>query len=184
MELMPELSPWYMLDMSIAPTRELAHQIQKGRCRSEYKCHACVGGINVKVSKLLLCSTFCLRTFRWWFSHHAADVLGVTKKCIRPSFFATPAGKSRGDALPRESAMWALVHYMQQGDMEQKQPEVLMKEFRSGSSHVLITINLLVRGIDVQQVSLMINYDLSTNRETYIHRVGRGGCFGQKGCCY
>jgi translation initiation factor 4A len=65
--------------------------------------------------------------------------------------------------------------------MEQKAREVLMKEFRSGSSRVLITTDLLARGIDVQQVSLVINYDLPSNRENYIHRIGRGGRFGRKG---
>ena len=58
----------------------------------------------------------------------------------------------------------------QHGDMEQKQRDIIMKEFRSGSSRVLITTDLLARGIDVQQVSLVINYDLPTNRENYIHR--------------
>jgi translation initiation factor 4A len=67
------------------------------------------------------------------------------------------------------------------GDMDQKEREVIMKEFRSGSSRVLITTDLLARGIDVQQVSLVINYDLPTNRENYIHRIGRGGRFGRKG---
>lgn len=67
------------------------------------------------------------------------------------------------------------------GDMDQKQREGLMKEFRTGTSRVLITTDLLARGIDVQQVSLVINYDLPTNRENYIHRIGRGGRFGRKG---
>lgn len=67
------------------------------------------------------------------------------------------------------------------GDMEQGQREVIMREFRSGSSRVLITTDLLARGIDVQQVSLVINYDLPSNRENYIHRIGRGGRFGRKG---
>ena len=67
------------------------------------------------------------------------------------------------------------------GDMEQDQREVIMKEFRSGSSRVLITTDLLARGIDVQQVSLVINYDLPASRENYIHRIGRGGRFGRKG---
>ncbi|XP_074599800.1 eukaryotic initiation factor 4A-I-like [Brevipalpus obovatus] len=67
------------------------------------------------------------------------------------------------------------------GDMEQKQRGAIMREFRSGSSRVLITTDLLARGIDVQQVSLVINYDLPTNRENYIHRIGRGGRFGRKG---
>ncbi|KAJ1037763.1 hypothetical protein NDA10_002713 [Ustilago hordei] len=67
------------------------------------------------------------------------------------------------------------------GDMEQGQREIIMREFRSGSSRVLITTDLLARGIDVQQVSLVINYDLPSNRENYIHRIGRGGRFGRKG---
>lgn len=67
------------------------------------------------------------------------------------------------------------------GDMDQQERKNLMKEFRTGASRVLITTDLLARGIDVQQVSLVINYDLPTNRENYIHRIGRGGRFGRKG---
>jgi translation initiation factor 4A len=67
------------------------------------------------------------------------------------------------------------------GDMTQKERDIIMKEFRSGSSRVLITTDLLARGIDVHQVSLVINYDLPGNRENYIHRIGRGGRFGRKG---
>jgi translation initiation factor 4A len=67
------------------------------------------------------------------------------------------------------------------GDMDQKERNVVMTEFRSGSSRVLITTDLLARGIDVQQVSLVINYDLPNQRETYIHRIGRSGRFGRKG---
>ncbi|OQV17527.1 Eukaryotic initiation factor 4A-II [Hypsibius exemplaris] len=67
-------------------------------------------------------------------------------------------------------------------DMDQRERETIMREFRSGSSRVLITTDLLARGIDVQQVSLVINYDLPNNRENYIHRIGRGGRFGRKGC--
>jgi len=67
------------------------------------------------------------------------------------------------------------------GEMDQQERDVIMREFRTGSSRVLITTDLLARGIDVQQVSLVINYDLPTNRENYIHRIGRGGRFGRKG---
>uniref|UniRef100_A0A672HES6 RNA helicase n=1 Tax=Salarias fasciatus TaxID=181472 RepID=A0A672HES6_SALFA len=60
------------------------------------------------------------------------------------------------------------------GDMDQKERDVIMREFRSGSSRVLITTDLLARGIDVQQVSLRrcIASPL---------RIGRGGRFGRKG---
>merc|ERR1712086_855727 len=67
------------------------------------------------------------------------------------------------------------------GDMDQRERDLIMREFRTDSSRVLITTDLLARGIDVQQVSLVINYDLPTNRENYIHRIGRGGRFGRKG---
>lgn len=67
------------------------------------------------------------------------------------------------------------------GDMDQTQRDKVMEEFRSGSSRVLIATDLWGRGIDVQQVSLVICYDLPTNRELYIHRIGRSGRFGRKG---
>ncbi|KAF7328188.1 ATP-dependent RNA helicase eIF4A [Mycena venus] len=70
------------------------------------------------------------------------------------------------------------------GDMEQNQRDLVMKEYRTGSTRALITSELLGHGIDVGHVSLVINYDLPTNRETYIHRIGRGGRFGRKGVAF
>ena len=67
------------------------------------------------------------------------------------------------------------------GDMDQKERDAIMREFRSGSSRVLITTDLLARGIDVQQLSLVTNHDLPTSRENYICRIGRGSQFGRKG---
>lgn len=67
------------------------------------------------------------------------------------------------------------------GEMDQTVRDQIMREFRSGSTRVLVTTDLLARGIDVQQVSLVINYDLPTTRENYIHRIGRSGRFGRKG---
>jgi ATP-dependent RNA helicase len=67
------------------------------------------------------------------------------------------------------------------GEMPQKERDAIMQEFRQGSSRVLITTDVWARGIDVAQVSLVINYDLPPNRENYIHRIGRSGRFGRKG---
>ncbi|EDO08581.1 putative eukaryotic translation initiation factor 4A [Babesia bovis T2Bo] len=67
------------------------------------------------------------------------------------------------------------------GDMSQNERDLIMREFRSGSTRVLITTDLLARGIDVQQVSLVINYDLPMSPDNYIHRIGRSGRFGRKG---
>merc|ERR1719330_2066143 len=66
-------------------------------------------------------------------------------------------------------------------DLNQDDRDLVMKEFRSGSSRVLISTDLLARGIDVQQVSLVINYDLPRDVENYLHRIGRSGRFGRKG---
>jgi ATP-dependent RNA helicase len=67
------------------------------------------------------------------------------------------------------------------GDMPQKEREAIMQEFRTGASRVLITTDVWARGLDVSQVSLVINYDLPNNRELYIHRIGRSGRYGRKG---
>jgi len=67
------------------------------------------------------------------------------------------------------------------GDIDQETRNVILSEFRTGSSRILITTDLLARGIDVHGVSLVINYDLPRNFEKYIHRIGRSGRFGRKG---
>ncbi len=70
------------------------------------------------------------------------------------------------------------------GDMFNDERMKVMNEFRSGSSRILISTDLLARGIDVQQVSLVINYDMPhgiEGRDNYIHRIGRSGRFGRKG---
>lgn len=65
--------------------------------------------------------------------------------------------------------------------MIQKEREDIMVDFRSGKTRILITTDILSRGIDVQQVSLVINYDMPKYPQTYIHRIGRSGRFGRKG---
>ncbi len=67
------------------------------------------------------------------------------------------------------------------GDMDLHERKTQMDAFRSGQCRVLISTDLLARGIDVQQVSLVINYELPVQRENYIHRIGRSGRFGRKG---
>ncbi|KAK8968653.1 hypothetical protein KSP40_PGU011955 [Platanthera guangdongensis] len=66
-------------------------------------------------------------------------------------------------------------------DMDQNARDIIMREFRSGSSCVLITTELLARVIDVQLVYLIVNYELHTQPENYLHRIGQSGCFGRKG---
>ena len=67
------------------------------------------------------------------------------------------------------------------GEMDVAERKKRMDDFRAGNVRVLISTDLLARGIDVQQVSVVVNFELPTNRENYIHRIGRSGRFGRKG---
>ncbi|XEU97573.1 hypothetical protein FSHL1_002859 [Fusarium sambucinum] len=67
------------------------------------------------------------------------------------------------------------------GDMDACQRCEIMEKFRSGSSRILMATDLLARGIDKQQVSLVLNFDLPKQPDKYMHRVGWGGRSGRKG---
>lgn len=67
------------------------------------------------------------------------------------------------------------------GEMEVGERKKRMEDFRSGLVRVLISTDLLARGIDVQQISLVVNYELPVQRENYVHRIGRSGRYGKKG---
>jgi translation initiation factor 4A len=67
------------------------------------------------------------------------------------------------------------------GNMNITEREDAMRNFRNMNSRVLISTDLLGRGIDVQQVSVVINYDIPLKIESYIHRIGRSGRHGRKG---
>jgi len=81
------------------------------------------------------------------------------------------------EALEDNNFVVSMIH----GDMDQSQRDLIMNEFRTGSSRILIATDLLARGIDVQQVSVVINFDLPHDLASYLHRVGRGGRFGRRG---
>jgi translation initiation factor 4A len=67
------------------------------------------------------------------------------------------------------------------GEMPSEMRKDIMNKFRKGDTRILIATDLLARGIDIQQVSLVINFDIPNNLENYIHRIGRSGRFGRKG---
>ena len=66
-------------------------------------------------------------------------------------------------------------------EMSQDERNDVVKKFRSGESRILLSTDLLSRGIDVQQVSIVINFDIPYSIDNYIHRIGRSGRFGRKG---
>merc|ERR1712232_629026 len=65
-------------------------------------------------------------------------------------------------------------------ELDQKERDLVMREFRGGSSPVLLTTDSLARGIDIQAVDFVINCDVPDTPEVYVHQVGRAGRFGRK----
>ena len=67
-------------------------------------------------------------------------------------------------------------------NMDKNERQESFNDFKCGSSRVLISTDITARGIDIQQVSIVINFDITKNIHTYLHRIGRSGRFGRKGC--
>eukprot|EP01094_Clydonella_sp_ATCC50884_P017806 TRINITY_DN3177_c0_g1_i6.p1 TRINITY_DN3177_c0_g1~~TRINITY_DN3177_c0_g1_i6.p1 ORF type:complete len:167 (+),score=64.42 TRINITY_DN3177_c0_g1_i6:283-783(+) len=95
--------------------------------------------------------------------------------------------KRKADELLARMRRDLLTVELLHGDLDKKQRDVVMEQFRTNQIRILITTDVLARGIDVPQVSLVINYDLPHKRdmrpdpETYIHRIGRTGRYGKPG---
>jgi len=87
----------------------------------------------------------------------------------------------KADGLAEELRKRDFTVSVMHAGLDQEERQLVMREFRSGSSRVLISTDLLARGIDVQQVSLVMNYDVPRSIESYLHRIGRSGRFGRKG---
>ena len=67
------------------------------------------------------------------------------------------------------------------GDLSQAQRDAVMKRFRNGGTSILIATDVAARGIDVDDVEAVINYDIPQDIEYYVHRIGRTGRAGRKG---
>ncbi|KAJ4923851.1 hypothetical protein JOQ06_028106 [Pogonophryne albipinna] len=73
------------------------------------------------------------------------------------------------------------------GELTVEQRADVIQRFRTGKEKVLVTTNVCSRGIDVEQVTLVVNFDLpvdmegNADNETYLHRIGRTGRFGRRG---
>jgi len=89
--------------------------------------------------------------------------------------------KSKVDWLAKQMTEAHFMVVSIHGSMPQEERDNIMQAFRACEYRVLITTDIWSRGIDVSQVSLVINYDIPINRESYLHRIGRSGRFGRKG---
>lgn len=80
-------------------------------------------------------------------------------------------------ALQRRDIAAAGIH----GGMSQSQRNAVMRSFHSGSLKILVATNLAARGLDIPQVSYVVNYDIPQNLEEYVHRIGRTARMGRDG---
>ena len=67
------------------------------------------------------------------------------------------------------------------GDMQQKQRELMIERLKKGTLDILVATDVAARGLDVDRISLVVNYDIPYDTEAYIHRIGRTGRAGRKG---
>ena len=67
--------------------------------------------------------------------------------------------------------------------MDESERRRINEEFKRGETRVIVTSDLYSRGMDVQQVNIVINFDFPKDKSVYIHRSGRSGRFGRKGWC-
>ncbi|MEO7191544.1 MAG: DEAD/DEAH box helicase [Vicinamibacterales bacterium] len=67
------------------------------------------------------------------------------------------------------------------GGMQQRQREVVMERFRSGKADLLVATDVAARGLDIQQLSHVVNYDVPSDPDAYVHRIGRTGRAGREG---
>lgn len=79
--------------------------------------------------------------------------------------------------LQRQSHSVSCIH----SEMTTSERERVMLSFREGTTRVLLATNVLARGIDVQHVSIVINFDIPSDCACYLHRIGRSGRYGRKG---
>jgi superfamily II DNA/RNA helicase len=81
------------------------------------------------------------------------------------------------DAMKEDDFPVCRIH----SNMDRSERDESFKEFKNGKSRVLISSNVTARGIDIQQVSIVINFDVPKDIHTYLHRIGRSGRWGRKG---
>jgi len=89
--------------------------------------------------------------------------------------------KSKVDAVAKKMTEESFTVSCLHAELTTQERDTVMSDFRKGSSRVLISTDLIARGIDVHSVSIVLNYDLTSDKEKYLHRIGRAGRLGKKG---
>lgn len=89
--------------------------------------------------------------------------------------------RKRASQLNRLLKQCAFPSIAVHSDMAQRKRLALFREFKAYKHRILVATNLFGRGIDIERVNIVVNYDMSVSEDEYLHRVGRAGRFGTKG---
>ena len=118
-----------------------------------------------------------LKQYNWKFDvlYDIYDTINITQSIIYVN--SKNILNNLYDRLSRDEYPVSYIH----GDMQTVEREKNLNDFKNGITRIMLSTDLLSRGIDIQQLSLVINFDLPRNKETYIHRIGRSGRYGRKG---
>ncbi|KAE8149267.1 Pre-mRNA-splicing ATP-dependent RNA helicase prp28 [Aspergillus avenaceus] len=100
---------------------------------------------------------------------------------FRPPIIVFVNIKRNCDAIAREIKQWGFSSVTLHGSKTQEQREAALASVRNGQTDVLVATDLAGRGIDVPDVSLVVNFNMATSIESYTHRIGRTGRAGKSG---
>lgn len=89
--------------------------------------------------------------------------------------------REKGNWLKKKMDSSGFTVSLAHGDLKMDEREKITNDFKTGETRVLIATDMWARGIDVKNVTLVINFDIPTKTDIYLHRIGRSGRFGRKG---
>ncbi len=108
-------------------------------------------------------------------------LVALLKQHQWPQVLVFIGAKENADSLTKKLNKAGIVATALHGDKSQSEREAALAEFKNGSTQVLIATDLLARGIHIEQLPVVINFELPMHAETYVHRVGRTARAGQQG---
>ncbi|HGS5403379.1 TPA: DEAD/DEAH box helicase [Vibrio cholerae] len=108
-------------------------------------------------------------------------LVALLKQHQWPQVLVFIGAKENADSLTKKLNKAGIVATALHGDKSQSEREAALAEFKNGTTQVLIATDLLARGIHIEQLPVVINFELPMHAETYVHRVGRTARAGQQG---
>ncbi|MFC1521375.1 DEAD/DEAH box helicase [Elusimicrobiota bacterium] len=114
----------------------------------------------------------------------AVLLLEILKRTATGSVLVFTRTKHRAKALDKKLNNAGFVAASLQGNLSQSRRKVVMDGFRSGKFDILVATDIASRGIDVSEISHVINYDIPSTPDTYVHRIGRTGRAAKTGDAY